>query len=103
MKYSNRKTQNNSYSGYSGVYWNKKVNKWMLIINYNKEQKYIGNFRNIEDAIRIRKNVEHACDTFKNLKVNKIKVFRYKNTEYYLLAVIPDSNLPTSINVGITV
>lgn len=51
-----RKKQNNS-SGYNGVYYNKKLNKWTAQITSTKKM-YLGCFVNIEDAVKARKRAE---------------------------------------------
>lgn len=45
-------------SGHTGVYWNKRTNKWDASITYNYKQKHLGVFSNLEDAIKSRKAAE---------------------------------------------
>ena len=45
-------------SGYKGVYWHKKRNKWEALISYNNKQIYLGLYDDIEDAIRVRQQAE---------------------------------------------
>ena len=45
-------------SGYTGITWNKKAKMWIV----NKADKYLGCFKNIEDAIKCR---EDYCKEFK--------------------------------------
>jgi hypothetical protein len=52
-----KKFKNNS-SGYSGVYWHKRCNKWAARIQVNCKSKHLGLFTKIEDAINVRKIAE---------------------------------------------
>lgn len=45
-------------SGKSGVSWNKNRNKWQATIGVNGKHVWIGNYQNVEDAIRDRKEAE---------------------------------------------
>lgn len=52
----NRSRQYNNTSGYSGIYYDKEVNKWIArLCAYNK-RKYIGRYKNKEDAITALKS-----------------------------------------------
>ena len=55
-------------SGYSGVTWNKKLQKWYSKITINGKQIYLGVFTNINDAIKARQNAE----------IKYFKEYRYK-------------------------
>jgi len=48
-----RKPKNNT-SGYVGVSWNKKNNKWVSTLRVNKKRIYLGSFDNIEEAVKAR-------------------------------------------------
>ena len=48
----------NNTSGITGVYWHKKLKKWMATIQVNKVYKYLGLFTNKEDAIKVRREAE---------------------------------------------
>lgn len=54
----NKKIQHNSKSGVSGVVWNKKLNKWIARISHDGERIYLGIFKNLDDAIKTRKEAE---------------------------------------------
>ena len=54
----NRKKGKNNKSGVTGVHWHKAQQKWAAFISINKKVKYLGYFKNIEDAIKIRKEAE---------------------------------------------
>lgn len=41
-------------SGHTGVYWNKRENKWLATIQCNKKTYRIGRFENLEDAVEAR-------------------------------------------------
>jgi len=48
----NRGKQSNNTSGYKGVCWHKRANKWVVFIEVNKKQLYLGLHENIIDAAR---------------------------------------------------
>ncbi len=48
----NRSKQAGNKSGYKGVYWDNGTLKWRANISVDNKTKYIGLFRNIEDAAR---------------------------------------------------
>lgn len=50
----NRRLAKNNISNTTGVYYNKEIQKWIAYIMVDKEQKYLGSFDNIDDAIRVR-------------------------------------------------
>lgn len=52
------KMQTNNKSGFSGVCWDKRHNKWMSTLVYDKAKYYMGRFDNKDDAIRARLNKE---------------------------------------------
>ena len=45
-------------SGFIGVVWNNKEQKWQSFIGVNGKSKYLGSFQNIDDAIAARKSGE---------------------------------------------
>lgn len=47
----NRGATKQNKSGHKRVIWNKKENKWQSNISFNKKQKFLGLFENIDDAI----------------------------------------------------
>lgn len=47
---SNRGIRSDNSSGYKGVSWNKKSNKWSAEITSNGQRKHLGYFEKIEDA-----------------------------------------------------
>ena len=55
--FNHSKFKNNS-SEYNGVYWHKKHQKWEVLIGVDGKIKYLGMYKNIEDAIQIRKEAE---------------------------------------------
>ncbi len=55
----NRNKQSNNTSGFIGVYWNKRENKWVASLKINNKQKHIGYFVNKNDAIMARLNAEY--------------------------------------------
>lgn len=48
----------NNSSGITGVYLNKKLNRWAARICVNYKTIYLGSFAKIEDAIKVRKDAE---------------------------------------------
>jgi hypothetical protein len=54
----NRRVFKTNKSGYTGVVWSKKAKKWIVQISINKNQKYLGSFKNLDDAIKARKDAE---------------------------------------------
>lgn len=45
-------------SGFRGVSWNRKDQKWEANITYKNERKYLGQYDNKEDATQARKSAE---------------------------------------------
>lgn len=54
----NSKHRKNNSSGYKGVSWFKRTNKWMAHIMVDKKHKTLGYFDNIEDAVNARRIAE---------------------------------------------
>lgn len=54
----NRGKQKNNSSGYKGVYWHRKANRWMADITIKGKYIYLGLYCSIEDAIIARKKGE---------------------------------------------
>ena len=54
----NRSISTNNTSGYSGITYVAKSNKWRAIITVNRRPKHLGYFVNKEDAIRVRREAE---------------------------------------------
>ena len=54
----NRRIAKNNISNVTGVYFNEQSKKWIAYIMVNKEQKYLGIYENIEDAIAARKKAQ---------------------------------------------
>ena len=55
---------NETESGYHGVYWNNKINKWIVEIWENKNRRYMGSYSDLNEAIKVRKEAENRY--FKN-------------------------------------
>jgi len=58
INHKNKPMQKNNTSGYCGVYFNKKSNAWFTSIPLNGKNKYLGAFKDKEDAIKCRKEAE---------------------------------------------
>lgn len=54
----NRGTQKNNTSGFKGVCWNKRNQKWQAYIYINNQHIYLGLFQKKEDAIKARLDAE---------------------------------------------
>lgn len=48
----------NNTSGITGVFWNKKLNKWGATIGFKGKNIHLGVFDDFEDAIKVRKEAE---------------------------------------------
>ena len=57
-------------SGVKGVYWNKKRNKWSARITANKQDIFLGNYNELEDAENARKIGEEEYFGEYNIKNN---------------------------------
>lgn len=59
------KSQSNSKSNILGVSWNKKAKKWAAHICIYKERKYLGLFKNIEEAqdayLKEKEKINYEC------------------------------------------
>lgn len=54
----NCKIYKNNTSGYKGISWLERLNKWQVNLQYKKEKIYLGVYENLEDAIKFRKEAE---------------------------------------------
>ena len=52
------KNRQNKDSNKRGVYFDKRTKKWIATIYINKKRIRLGSFKNIDDAIKIRKEYE---------------------------------------------
>lgn len=57
----NHRRRSDNTSGYTGVTWDKKRNKWQAYIMYNYRHYYIGHYEKLEDAAAARKAKEIEC------------------------------------------
>ena len=62
----NQKIPRNNTSGHIGVYWNKKLKKWYSQIWVNDKKIHFGCFKDIDDAIAVRKAGEIQYGFHKN-------------------------------------
>ena len=78
---SSKKVKVNNTSGCTGVYLDKRSGKWNAYINYQKKRYYLGSFKEIESAIRARKEGEERIhdpaimEHFQNLTPERKKEF----------------------------
>lgn len=54
----NQKKRVNNTSGVNGVFWNEKRNCWISAIRFAGKNKHLGCFKNLEDAVDVRKKAE---------------------------------------------
>lgn len=54
----NHKTYKTNISGYSGISWHKKANKWRVRIQVDNKEIYLGLFDDLAKAIEVRKQAE---------------------------------------------
>ena len=54
----NRKLAKNNTSGTTGVYWSKKINKWIAKITVNNHTIHLGSYNDLNEAIKIRKQAQ---------------------------------------------
>lgn len=48
----------NNVSGYKGISWNPRLNKYQVGLQCGKKSHYLGVYTNLEDAVRVRKEAE---------------------------------------------
>jgi hypothetical protein len=53
------------------VTWSKQQNKWLVTVNDNGVQKYVGAFEDINDAVKSRKIAEIQFQPYKQIAANK--------------------------------
>ena len=51
-------------SGYTGVYWDKKREKWVAQIGFKGKNYYLGTYLNLPDAVKARRRGEEMYDHF---------------------------------------
>ena len=54
----NRRISKNNTSGFHGVYWDKVKNTWRVQIQVDGKHKYLGRHKELDDAVRARKQAE---------------------------------------------
>ena len=54
----NSNTRSNNTSGCTGVYWNKRKNRWASNIGVHNKDIFLGYYKNFEDAVKARKEAE---------------------------------------------
>ena len=65
----NRNIGSNNSSGHRGISWHKNKHGWIAQIGVNKRLIYLGFFKNIEDAIRVRNEAEDKYFGEYNFKI----------------------------------
>jgi len=56
----NKSLYKTNKSGYPGIKWNKRLNKWQAQITFNKQRIHLGVFENLQDAIASRRLAEYG-------------------------------------------
>lgn len=70
--YKGKTVARNNTSGFTGVSWDKRVNKWVAEIKINYKRYRLGFFDNKEDAIRAREiAAENAIEYYQETVLNK--------------------------------
>lgn len=69
----NRRKQRNNTSGHPGVAWAKSQNKWVVTINDNGVQRYVGAYEDINDAVNARKLAEFRFNPYKQEVKNELR------------------------------
>lgn len=91
----NGKKMSNNISGYIGVSWDKDSNKWVVNININDRQKFIGRYSNVKDAAKI-----HDRAYWKTYQNTALLNFPNDN-QYKIDIIIPNKQKLSKYN-GIT-
>jgi len=76
----NKSACRNSKSGVMGVRYDKISNKWRVVINIGGKQKYIGSYKNVKEAIAVRKHENIKYGYHKNHGMSKDEI--NDNTKY---------------------
>lgn len=56
----NKPRMSNNTSGHTGVYFNRRLQKWAAQIKFQGETRHLGTFADKADAYRVRKDAEYA-------------------------------------------
>jgi len=64
-----RHRQKNNSSGYTGVVFNKKRNKWTAGIKFNNKYHFLGEFVNYKDAVKARKKAEKEFEQIREKEI----------------------------------
>jgi len=97
--YMNQKVKSNNHSGYTGIHWDKRNKRWIATIRYVGIRKYIGSFRDINDAITVRAAIAEACTIMKSLNVASVTLQRTNTIN--VIGIIPQSESIISIQCGL--
>ena len=62
----NLKTKVKERRWVNGIHFNKEINKWVASIKFMKKYIYLGNYADIDDAIKARKEAEQELWSTKN-------------------------------------
>lgn len=68
----NKNIYKNNTSGYPGVTWHKRDEKWVVRIQLNKKEKELGRYENLNDAVKVRRDAEiKYYGEYRNKLINK--------------------------------
>lgn len=59
--------RSDNVSGYRGVYWNQRLNKWIAQVRHNGKAFHLGAFTEIEDAARAAQSMRNGLFTHNDL------------------------------------
>tara|TARA_R110000851_G_scaffold315349_1_gene477794 strand:- start:522 stop:1028 length:507 start_codon:yes stop_codon:yes gene_type:complete len=62
----NMRLRADNSSGVAGVYWNKKDKRWQVSLKVGSDRGYIGQYKTLEEAVRIRLDAERKHGFHKN-------------------------------------
>lgn len=73
----------NNTSGYTGVYWHRKTERWVASITFKGKNYYLGSYVDIQDAVKARKHGEKMHEQFLEwyYKEHKEKESRHKEVK----------------------
>lgn len=67
------KLRNTNSSGHTGVYYDKRTQKWAAYINFKKKRYWLGRYNKLEDAAAARCNAEEMHENFLKRYYNEHK------------------------------
>lgn len=62
----NMRLRADNTSGTPGVYWNKKDKRWQVSLKVGDDRGYIGQFKSLDEAVKVRREAERKHDFHEN-------------------------------------